>query len=66
MDEMSAAKVQVATTAGVIESDETVESLIQNTRLLSDNAIPVPLALGDIFKDRFEDVTKLYEDYHKE
>lgn len=66
MDEMSAAKVQVATTAGVIESDETVESLIQNTRLLSDNAIPVPLALGDIFKDRFEDVTKLYEDYHKD
>ena len=62
MDEMSAAKVEVATSAGVIESDESFESLVQNTRLLSANAIPVPASLGATIAKRFEDIQKLYED----
>lgn len=66
MDEMSAAKVDVATSAGVIESDESFESLVQNTRLLSANAIPVPASLGSTIAKRFEDIQKLYEDYHKD
>lgn len=66
MGQLDQLRNDAAVTAGVIDTNESVTSLLESTRLLSENAIPVPSSIGEIFKQRYEDALKLYEEYHKD
>lgn len=66
MGQLDQLRNDAAIEAGVIETDESINTLLEETRLLSENAIPSPTKIGEIFKQRYEDSLKLYEEYHKD
>ena len=59
MGQLDQLRNDAAVTAGVIDTNESVTSLLESTRLLSENDIPVPSSIGEIFKKRYEDALKL-------
>lgn len=59
-----AEKAAVAQSIGVIDTDENVNTLLNQTRLLSENAIPIPRTIGDVFKERYTKAVKMYERFH--
>lgn len=63
MEPTDQAKLDVAQSIGVVETEETFDSLLANTRLLSENAIPVPLSIGEYFREKYSASAKVYKEY---
>lgn len=58
------AKLLVAQEIGVVETEESYTTLLNETQLIPENAIPTPTILGEVFKKRYERARKLYKDFH--
>ena len=59
-------KLQVAQDAGVVESDQDFYTVFNTTRLLNENAIPVPPKLGERIRMQHDATLEVYKPYHED
>lgn len=57
-------KNRVAQEAGVVESDNDFYTVFNSTRLLNENAIPIPPKLGERLKKQHDATLAVYKPYH--
>lgn len=65
INDIEQAKVSAAAEVGVVE-EESLDTVLSNFRLLSENAIPIPPTIGDRFKEMFEDGVRVMQERHVE
>jgi len=61
-----AEKLNLAREIGIVETEESFEEVLNNTKLLSENAIPIPDQLGKVFEERYKLCKEYYKAYHDE
>lgn len=66
MESETLAKLDVAQSLGIVETNESFDTLLTQTRLLSTNAIPIPHTIGDYFAEKYADCVKVYKPYHQD
>lgn len=62
--EIEEAKLAVAEEAGVVETQNDFYSVFNTTRLLHENAIPVPRNLGERLSKQYDATLAVYKDFH--
>lgn len=63
MDEASE-KANLAEEIGIVETPETYEEVFNTSRLLGENAIPIPPSIGERFRKEFDAASKIYAVFH--
>lgn len=56
----------VASEVGVLETTETFDEVFNNTRLLGENAVPIPPTIGDRFNTAFDKSKQVMGPFHKD